>query len=305
MKVLIVGANGQLGKAIYFYAPSQIENETIHITLVNRNQLDLCSPEKCNELVLFHRPDFLINTAAFTNVELAEREIEKATLVNTIAPKIFSESLKITGGKLIHFSTDYVFDGLKCEPYLPNDDKNPLNIYGKTKSEGEDHIIEILGSLNQYFIIRTSWLIGPFGENFLVKMLNLLHEKETVKVISDQFSAPTSTTTLANACWSLISYVSSSFAQSQICHFSDLGIASWYDIANCISEYATELKLLSNPAFIEPIKTCEYPLNAIRPRFSALDLSANKNYFESNVYWRTSIKKILMSFSEKKVIYGK
>tara|TARA_Y100001968_G_scaffold211156_1_gene194313 strand:- start:5241 stop:6131 length:891 start_codon:yes stop_codon:yes gene_type:complete len=295
MNVLIVGANGQLGKAIYFYAPSKIANENVNITLVNRNQLDLCSPEKCNEIVLFYRPDFLINTAAYTNVELAEKEIEKATLVNTIAPKNFSESLSLTGGKLIHFSTDYVFDGLKNHPYKPNDKKNPLNIYGKTKSEGEDQIIRILGSLNQYFIIRTSWLIGPYGENFLIKMLNLLQKKDKIRIISDQFSAPTSTTTLANACWSLISYVSNSSVQSQICHFSDLGIASWYDIVNCISEYATELKLLSDPALIEPIKTFEYPMNAIRPRFSALDLSENNNFFQSNVYWRTSIKKILQS----------
>ena len=113
MNVLIVGSNGQLGKAIYFNAPSKIGNETINITLINRSQLDLCSTEQCNELVLFYRPDSLINTAAYTNVELAEEEIDKATLVNTIAPKIFSESLKITGGKLIHFSTDYVFDGFK------------------------------------------------------------------------------------------------------------------------------------------------------------------------------------------------
>ena len=297
MNVLIVGANGQLGKAIYFYAPSKIGTENINITLVNRSQFDLCSPEKCKELVLFYRPDFLINAAAYTNVELAEKEIEKATLVNTVAPKIFSEILSITGGKLIHFSTDYVFDGLKNEPYKPNDEKNPLNIYGKTKSDGEDKIIKILGSLNQYFIIRTSWLIGPYGENFLIKMLNLLQNKDSIKVISDQFSAPTSTITLANACWSLISNVISSSGQSQVCHFSDLGIASWYDIANCISEYAIELKILSSTALIEPIKTCEYPLKAIRPRFSALDLSENKNFFESNVYWRSSIKNILQSLS--------
>ncbi len=305
MKVLIVGANGQLGQAICFYAPSKIGGENLYITLVNRSQLDLCSPEKCNELVLFHRPDFLINTAAYTNVELAEKEIEKATLVNTIAPKVFSKALKITGGKLIHFSTDYVFDGLKNQPYKPNDEKNPLNIYGKTKSEGEDQIIKIFGSLNQYFIIRTSWLIGPFGENFLIKMLNLLHKKDRIKVISDQFSAPTSTTTLANACWSLIATIRGSCKQSQICHFSDLGIASWYDIANCISEYAIDLKLLSEPAFIEPIKTYEYPSNAMRPRFSALDLSDNKNYFQSTVYWRHSIRNILKCLSEKQVIYGK
>ena len=305
MNVLIVGANGQLGKAIYFYAPSKIGTENINITLVNRSQFDLCSPEKCKELVLFYRPDFLINAAAYTNVELAEKEIEKATLVNTIAPKIFSETLSITGGKLIHFSTDYVFDGLKNEPYKPNDDKKPLNIYGRTKSEGEDEIIKILGSSNQYFIIRTSWLLGPYGENFLIKMLNILQKKDKIKVIADQFSAPTSTTTLARACWALISNVRSSFGQSQICHFSDLGIGSWYDLANCISEYAIEFKLLSEPALIEPIKTCEYPLNAIRPRFSALDLSENKNYFESNVYWRTSIKNILQSLSEEKIIYGK
>ena len=304
MKVLIVGADGQLGKAIYSHAPSMIGGENINIILVNRRKLNLCYPEKCSELVLFHRPDFLINTAAYTNVELAEKEIEKATLVNSVAPKIFSEALKITGGKLIHFSTDYVFDGLKNEPYKPNDEKNPLSIYGKTKSEGEDQIIKVLDSLNQYFIIRTSWLMGPYGKNFLIKMLNILREKDKIKVISDQFSAPTSTTTLANACWSLISSVRSSLAKSQICHFSDLGIASWYDIANCISEYAIDLKLLSYPALIEPIKTCHYPSNAIRPKFSALDLSDNNNYFESNLYWRNSIRNILKSLAENKVIYG-
>ena len=169
MKILIIGGNGQLGKTLLSLAPLKIGDDSVEIISVNRKDLDLCDLKACKKLVLQIKPDFLINAAAYTFVDLAEKDSDISFLVNALAPMAFAEAIKETSGKFIHFSTDYVFDGNSANPYQTFDLKKPLNIYGQSKSEGENYILKILNNSKQCHIIRTSWLISQYGDNFLIK----------------------------------------------------------------------------------------------------------------------------------------
>ena len=272
MKVLLTGLTGQLGNALKIASP-----EGIQLLTPNKDQLDLMDIRGCFDYVNEIRPDFIINSAAYTNVDNAESFGKESFLINRDAPKAFAEALRNYDGKLIHISTDYVFDGENNKPYLTEDKPNPLSIYGKSKAEGESEIIKTLGKTNQVVILRTSWLYSYFRNNFVLTMLRLHKDKEEIKVVSDQYGSPTSCTSLSSACWELINFICRNKKTTKsikpFLHYSNLGIASWYDLSVAVGEIALELGLLKKKAKVVPIFSKDYITKVKRPKFSVLDTS--------------------------------
>ena len=252
MRVLLTGSDGQLGFSIQKLSPKGVE-----LISLNRNQFDLSKTNNIKKNLEDIKPDFIINCGAYTNVDMAEDEKEKAMNINANSVKEMSLYLKENGGNLIQISTDYVFDGLNNKAYKVNDKVSPINQYGLSKSKAEKFITEILGEKNQSLIIRTSWLMGTISRNFLLTMIKLHQTKEEINVVSDQISAPTSTKTLAEACWKAIilkkEKTSYNFKFMPILHWCDNGIASWYDIAVAIGEISAKSGLIDSPSFINPL----------------------------------------------------
>ena len=306
MKILLTGSNGQLGRAIIDHFQKFINNEEFNLIKMSRNEFDLLDLEKCSLIIKQIKPDFIINAAAYTAVDNAEKEFEIAKIINTEAPKMISNVLRETGGILLHLSTDYVFDGVKSLPYETNHLRNPINNYGKSKAEGEKYIEQILFKSNQGFILRTSWLIGPVGNNFALTMLRLLDERDKVKVICDQIGSPTSTFSLAKACWQIILKIKNQEKLPNILHWSDAGVASWYDITMCIAEIGKKIGLLKETAYIYPISTKQFKTFAKRPNFSILNCFETKKALGiKQIYWRDSLREVLelrKHYLEKNII---
>ena len=271
MRILITGASGQLGFSLKYHAPHFLNGQEVNLLTPARQELDLSSEESCSNYIYKFKPELIINAGAFTGVDDAETQSDMAYKVNANAPRAIAKVLKDIGGKLIHFSTDYVFSGDQGKPYKPFDKKFPLGVYGDSKSIGEDNIQEFLLQNKQSIILRTSWLMGPVGKNFALTMLKLLAKKKSLKVVSDQISAPTSTKSLSCICWKFIEQLIAGKSFPAIMHWSDAGVASWYDVANAISEIAQELNLIKNPAEIFPVDSSQYNSVAKRPNFSVLD----------------------------------
>ena len=214
--------------------------------------------------------------------------------INSLTPKYFSEAIKDYGGNLLHVSTDYVFNGNKKTPYLPSDKKSPINNYGYTKAKGEDFILENLSNLNKGHIIRTSWLMSEYRDNFALKILKKLSQNKDLRVINDQIGCPTTAFTLAKACWRAVNLKSEKIKIPQILHYCNSGIASWYDVAVSILEISKEQKLLKKQIKIIPTSSKSYPLQALRPHYSVLDTSdtLDKLCLEP-IYWKESISDLL------------
>ena len=294
MKVLLTGGTGQLGKSLISCRPKNFE-----ILTPNREQLDLSNSEEIRQIIKNESPDWVINGGAYTNVDKAELEKESAIKINSLAPKVFSETLHKTGGKLLQLSTDYVFDGNKKTPYLPHDCKNPINIYGQSKALGEEYIEENLKLPNQYIILRTSWVVSPFGKNFVLTILNLLNNKKCINVVNDQIGSMTSSFYLANICWELIMLNNSNSANKKFFpsyhHWCDEGFQSWFDLANSIKEISQEIGLIKNPAIIKPISTYEYNFAAKRPKYSVLNCHETENLLNiKKTKWKSSLYEILL-----------
>ena len=289
MKVLITGSNGQLGKSL-------ITNKPKDFVLIqgSRENLDLSNKNECKKFIFENNPDWLINCGAYTNVEKAEEEKELAFRINRDAPKAFSEALRDIGGKIIHISTDYVFDGYKNLPYTPCDKKNPINAYGESKAAGEDEIVSILKEKNSSIIIRTSWLIGPYGNNFSNKILKLNSEKKSLNIVSDQISSPTSSLDLSNVIWGILKQ----FSENNICldmpkimHFSNKGAASWYDLAKKIIEISYANKIINKKSKILSISSKDLNTLAKRPAYSKLDCEETYNLLNLNTSsWQDCIR---------------
>ena len=299
MKILLTGSTGQLGRALLISAPKNIENNPVQVFETTRSSLDLSNSKACFTAVEDYRPDWIINAAAFTSVEDAERNPDLAFAVNAEAPKVFSEGLLKFGGKLLHLSTDFVFDGQKCFPYSPSDERNPLNTYGKSKAAGEQAIENLLHPFQKATILRTSWLMGPIGKNFLLTMLKLHEERNEISVVADEIGCPTSTYTLANVCWKLLELQHSKNKNSlKYLHWSDSGITTWYDVALKIGELAQDLGLISQMARVIPIKSIDYPSLVKRPRYSVLNSENTINQLSlKNVHWHLTIENILKSLT--------
>ena len=296
MKVLITGSQGQLGKELLKNIPHDIE-----VIAADRKTFNLLDLKDCREFIFDNKPDWIINAAAYTAVDLAEDEEEKAILINGEAPTEIANALKKTGGKLLQISTDFVFDGKSSSPYKVDDEPNPINIYGKSKLIGENGIKNILQDNNQYIILRTSWVMGSEGNNFTKTMLRLLKIKEKVSVVYDQIGCMTSSKYLSNICWLIIQKdITKNINNQKIFHWTDAGVSSWFDIATEIGDLSFKLNLLKNPAKVLPISSDNFPTRAKRPNFSLLDCSITKEILNiENKYWRYSLLEILQELKSK------
>ena len=218
--------------------------------------------------------------------------------VNSNGIKNLAKTMKKLGGNLLHFSTDFVFSGNQSKPYTPDQKANPINIYGKSKASGENALQESLNKTNQGIILRTSWLIGSVGRNFALTILKLHKEQENISVVCDQIGSPTSTSSLARASWKLIQLKESASINNiqipNIYHYSDAGIASWYDLAIAIGEISEELGLIKKAAKVIPIPSSCYPTKALRPNFSVLDCSSTYKLLGLEpLHWRSSLYELL------------
>ena len=293
MKILLVGSSGQLGKSIVHKSPKNVE-----LLIPSRMEFNLKNGIECYKYIISNKPDWVINSGAYTNVDLAEEEENLAYAINSEGPQFIAKALNGTGGKLLQISTDYVFNGEQNTPYLPNQSLSPINTYGKTKAKAESFLSEILVEENQLSILRTSWLISKRGKNFATKIIHLNDEKEELNVVCDQIGSPTCTKSLANAIWKLIEvnedYSNLGKIFPRISQFTDDGIASWYDVAIAISEIAFKNGLIKKMAHIKPIVSSQYPTKALRPSYSVLETNLTKKILKlKNLNWRDSLIKEL------------
>ncbi|KZR73265.1 dTDP-4-dehydrorhamnose reductase [Prochlorococcus marinus str. MIT 1320] len=298
LRILLIGTSGQLGRALLDSAPADLE-----VIPCNRNDLDLVDVDLCKAFVEFHRPEWVVNAAAFTAVDAAEKDPHLAHVVNCASPAAFAAELAKNGGRMLQISTDFVFNGQQGHPYQPDDSVEPLGAYGISKAAGEFQVQNILG--DRAHVLRTSWLYGPVGSNFLLTMLRLHQLKaaagESLAVVADQVGCPTSTLGLAAACWRLIqraSQIQGSGIQEQrlppILHWSDAGAASWYDFALAIGELGVAAGLLQQAAYVKPITTADYPTPARRPSYSLLDCSGSSAALEiEQQHWREALKAVI------------
>ena len=284
MKVLLTGVAGQLGQALIASSPPEVE-----LIACNREQLDLADAAACRQVVLEHRPSWVLNAGAYTAVDKAESEPVLAQAVNAGAPGAFAETLAETGGRLLQVSTDFVFNGEQGRPYQPDQDLDPLGVYGATKAAGEAAALALPGAR----VLRTSWVYGPVGKNFCLTMLRLHALKEAageaLGVVADQVGCPTATHTLAAACWRAISTEA-----PRILHWSDAGAASWYDFAVAIGELGVELGLLQQAAVVCPLTTADYPTPAQRPSYSLLECSSSRLALGLEpLHWRAALAEVM------------
>ena len=302
MKILLIGATGQLGISIKKSLPLSLGSENIQLINPTKKDFDLLHPNKCALYIKEINPQWVINAAAYTDVDKAEIERKKALLINKDSPKAIAEALFETGGNLIQVSTDYVFDGAKKSPYLINDETNPINFYGKSKLDGEKEVFSILANTNQVFVLRTSWLISPNRNNFLLKILKLHNSQKEINVISDQIGSLTSTDSLANFCSLLIKYSNNHKNMiPNLLHWCDEGLVSWFDIAYQIGEIGKKLEIISCPAYVNPILTSQYDSLAERPKYSALDCQESEKLLKiKRPNWIYSIEEILKTISLSK-----
>jgi dTDP-4-dehydrorhamnose reductase len=296
MKVLLTGAAGQLGHALCQQLPAGVK-----LIATSRSgghglrALDLADAEACRSAVEEHRPDWVLNAGAYTAVDKAEAEVDLAAAVNAGAPRAFAEALATTGGRLLQVSTDFVFNGSQGHPYRPEQDRDPLGVYGASKAAGEEAVEQVLGGSGRGLILRTSWVMGPVGRNFALTMLRLHREKPEIGVVADQVGCPTSTLTLAAACWRALALAGSEAQPpAPILQWSDAGAASWYDVAVAVGELGQELGLVERAAHVNPITTADYPTPAQRPSYSLLDCTDTRRLLElPPTHWRQALRVLL------------
>lgn len=268
MVVLVTGANGQLGQSLQFIAPNYPE---IQFHFLNSAELDVSNLNSIASAFKQVKPHFCINAAAYTAVDKAESETDKAHLINTIGPRNIAEACRSYDTTLLHISTDFVFDGNQNTPYTEEDLTNPQGVYGTTKRDGE---LEIIQATKAYFIIRTSWLYSQFGNNFMKTMLRLGNEKTELNVVNDQIGTPTHAVDLAEI---LVKIIKSNSQNYGVYHFSNEGSISWYD-------FAQKIFTLNKVAIsLHPIPTSQYPTPAKRPMYSVLDKFKIKTEFKTTI----------------------
>jgi len=284
MKALITGKNGQLG-----YELQQTSPEGVELFAYDSGELDIRNQTAVETLVNELKPNVIINAAAYTAVDKAESDEETAYAVNRDGAKFLAEAAKSISAKLIHISTDFVFNADKNSPYLPEDKTDPLGVYGASKLDGELAIQEIYP--DNSCIIRTSWVYSEHGNNFVKTMLRLMKEKPELGVVGDQIGSPTWANGLAKACWT-----AAMSKESGLYHYSDLGVASWYDFAVAIQEVGLELGQLNNEIPVKPIKITDYPTPAKRPAYSVMDTSKIRNELKiDGMHWRAALKQMMQS----------
>lgn len=282
MNVLLLGTNGQLGWELQRTCPKNIT-----LALCDFPKIDFCSTDSISQCISSSQPDCIINTAAYTAVDKAEQENDLAYRINYEAVLEIAELCRKKDISLVHISTDFVFNGQSFKPYQPNDTPDPKSVYGKSKLKGEQAVCKTLG--NAALIIRTAWLYSAHGNNFVKTMLNLMKEKQSLNVIDEQIGTPTWANGLALAIWNAI--------EKNITgthHWTDAGVASWYDFALAIQEEGLATGLLDKTIPITPVGTHQYPTPAKRPMYSVLDKTSFRQALNlTPVHWRVALRSML------------
>ena len=281
LRVLITGASGQLGKALVDAAPPG----TV-LKCCTHAELDIAEPGAVEIALRDFQPNLVLNAAAFTAVDAAERAPEAAARTNTRGPQVLARACALSGAWLTHVSTDYVFDGAQGRPYDTSARPHPLSVYGRTKLEGETAVLKELPQAST--VVRASWLYSARG-GFAARMLALMVSRPQLSIVADQIGVPTSASGLAHVLWSI-----SARRTAGLWHWCDSGVASWYDFAVAISEFAVELKLLRTAPPITPIASTEYPTAAARPAYSVLDKRASEKLLGITApHWRSALRATL------------
>lgn len=286
-KVLITGAGGQVGQELQATAPAQWT-----VVACGSEELDVTRADAVRELLERERPAVIIQAAAYTDVDTAEREVERAEAVNTSGASYVAAEAARLGARMIYISTDFIFDGKQGHPYAPDDPATPLGVYGRTKLAGEREVTRL--TRGAALIVRTAWVYSVHGRNFVRTMLRLMSEQDSVKVVCDQVGTPTWGRTLAEALW-----VAAGRPDLQgVVHWTDAGVSSWYDFAVAIQEEALALALLRKAVPVHPIRTEEFPAAARRPSYSVLDKTSGWAALGGPApHWRANLRTMLQGLS--------
>jgi dTDP-4-dehydrorhamnose reductase len=284
VKVFITGAGGQVASALQNSAPAGVE-----VTALGHGQLDIADARAVAQAVAAVQPQVLINAAAYTAVDKAESDSAKAFKVNADGPGYLAEAAGRCGARYLHISTDFVFDGAQSHPYAPADAPRPLGVYAASKFAGERRVREVLG--DEALILRTAWVYAAVGSNFVKTMLKLMRERGSIKVVSDQVGSPTWAASVATALWAAVGHPE----VSGTLHWTDAGVASWYDFALAIAEEAASAGLLPYTPEVLPIGTAEYPTAARRPAYSVLACAGTARALGlQQAHWRVNLRRMLM-----------
>ena len=282
MKVIVTGSQGQLGWELQQSCPISIEG-----VFLSKNELDITDLESVEAVVGQHKPDAMINAAAYTAVDKAESDREMAFSINEVGARNLATACRDNNCYFLHISTDFVFDGGSATPYLPTSATQPLGVYGESKLAGESAIQSVLEK--NWAIVRTAWVYSAHGANFVKTMLRLMAEKPSLGIVADQIGSPTWANGLANVCWQGV------FKQlSGVHHWSDAGVASWYDFAIAIQDLALQKDMLQEKIPVNPIATADFPTPAQRPSYSVLDKKSTYTVLGLEpIHWRSQLDKML------------
>ena len=286
MNILITGSYGQLGSEIRsLYTKKAGEH---HFIFTDVDTLDICDETAVSDFFAAHKIDLVVNCAAYTAVDKAESDTDKCRQINSLSVRNLMSVAKRHGARIIHISTDYVFDGTAHKPYVETDCIAPQSVYGSTKAEGEAVLLD--NYADDSIIIRTSWLYSTFGNNFVKTMLRLGKEREELSVVFDQVGSPTNAADLAEA---ILSIVYSDRFEGGVYHYSNEGVCSWYDFAKAIFELALiDCRVL-------PIESSQYPTPAKRPHYSVLNKAKIKSVYGIHIpYWRDSLQRVISSIRD-------
>jgi dTDP-4-dehydrorhamnose reductase len=283
VRVLVLGGGGQVASAVVATAPVHHQ-----VAVKTRAELDIAGDESTIARALAEtHAEWIVNAAAYTAVDLAEGNQAQAIAVNDTAVGVLASAASAADCRLLHLSTDFVFDGKSNRAYLPADPTNPLSVYGASKLGGERHVLNSAGA---GIVLRTAWVYAAKGRNFVLTMLRLMREKERVSVVCDQIGAPTWATGIAGAIWGLIE----AQAPGGVYHWTDLGLASWYDFAVAIQDEALNRRLLDRAVPVIPIPSSAYPTRARRPAFSVLNTESTRTLIKFPArHWRHNLGTML------------
>ncbi len=287
MTILVTGANGQLGRETVLALQADGES----FLAIGREELDFSQPGQVAEAIAYYAADWVINCAAYTQVDKAEEERELAFAINRDAAHAVAEGVKQSGGRLLHVSTDFIFEGEQSHPYKEDDAVSPLGVYGQSKLEGEQAVREVLP---EALILRTAWVYGVHGHNFVKTILRLASEREMLRVVDDQIGTPSWTGDIVRAILSLIRSKATGTYQ-----FTNEGVASWYDFAVEIVASAKQLGFPVVAETIQPIPTEDFPLPAKRPAYSVMSKVKIRDVLGYQIpHWRTSLHAMLKQQSD-------
>ena len=291
-KILIFGRDGQLGREL-----NNLLSPRFEVSAISAAQADLSQPQQIVAAIREHAPRLIVNAAAYTAVDKAEEERDAAFAINALAPGVMAQEAYRSGAGLVHFSTDFVFDGVQTRPYRETDETKPVNVYGESKLAGEH---AVLGSPAAAIVFRTSWLYGLRGHNFLLTMLKLLRSRDELSVVDDQIGTPTSVHELAQQVVDAVTGFAGSptefcLSHRGIFHLSCEGAASWYQFASAIRDFHAQQGVPM--AVLRPITSDQYPTAARRPPYSVLDKSKFSSTFGAEIRdWNSALNLVLTRF---------